>query len=85
MATRKAAANTSRASAQKLTNNGSGFSFAAVLRTRRCRGDKAPVQTKAMLSAAEKTAMAQLDGTDFNEGTRKSDSEGERERFGAGP
>jgi hypothetical protein len=68
-----------------LENNGSGFSFAAVIKTRRCSGDKTPVQSEAIPTAAEHAAMAQLIETDLNEGTRKLDSGSERERFGAGP
>jgi len=85
MATRKAAASISRAATQKLENNGSGFSCAAVIKTRRCGGDKTPVQSKTIPTAAENAAMAQLVETDVNAGTRKLDSGSERERFGAGP
>jgi hypothetical protein len=85
MATRKAAVSTSKAATQKLENNGSGFSCAAVIKTRRCSGDKTPVQSKAIPTAAENAAMAQLVETDLIEGTRKPDSGSERERFGAGP
>ena len=44
-----------------------------------------PVQRKAIPTAAENAAMAQLVETDLIEGTRKLDSGSERERFGAGP